>query len=395
MSKVNGAMIVHKFLAWAETAPTGRRAEGANLLARAYLHSPIDAETRSAMEAVLTLLLDDPAPEVRLALADALGASPRAPRHVIIALANDHDDIARLVLARSPVLIDAELVDIAAAAEEPLQMAVALRPRVSSLVCAALAEVGARHACRAMLANHNAEVTRVSMVRIAERFGDDPAVRDVLMARPDLPADVHQMLVRQLGDALTGLMVRKGWADPERAAKVTRQSCDRVSVVIARHAPDNELALLVEHLRISGQLTTELLLRAICQGRMRFFEAALSNLAKAPPRRVATLVRAGRTAALRAIYTKAGLPKSTFEAFAAALDAWRDLGADDVHNDQYALTMQMLSGVTERFAERTGGEMSDLASMLRLFAADQARDAAREYMRLKPARIEAITSVAA
>ena len=127
-------MIIEKFLAWMETAPTGRRAEGANLLARAYLHSDVDPDTRTAMEATLTLLLDDPAVEVRLALADAVSASEQAPRHIIIALANDRPEIARLVLARSPVLIDAELVDIVAAAAAPLQVAVALRPYVSGPV---------------------------------------------------------------------------------------------------------------------------------------------------------------------------------------------------------------------------------------------------------------------
>ena len=135
-------MIVHRFLDWIETAPPGRRAEATHALARAYLYSDVDAETLDAMEAAMTVLLDDPSPDVRYALADALGSSAAAPRHIVLALAVDQIQIAALVLSRSPVFIDAELVDIAAAVEERLQVAIASRPRVSSAVAAALAEVG-------------------------------------------------------------------------------------------------------------------------------------------------------------------------------------------------------------------------------------------------------------
>ncbi|MHA1555118.1 MAG: DUF2336 domain-containing protein, partial [Alphaproteobacteria bacterium] len=91
-------MIVRQFLDWMETAPPGRRAEAANALARAYLYSDLAEETRSGMEAAMTLLLDDPAPEVRLALCDAIASSPQAPRHIIIALAADQPAIAHLAL---------------------------------------------------------------------------------------------------------------------------------------------------------------------------------------------------------------------------------------------------------------------------------------------------------
>jgi uncharacterized protein (DUF2336 family) len=124
-------MIVHEFLRWMETAPAAMRANAAHALARAYLYSEVDEETRSAMEAAMTVLLDDSSRDVRFALADALASSPAAPRHVLLMLATDQMDIAGLVLARSPVFIDAELVDIVAASCERLQTAIAERPLVS------------------------------------------------------------------------------------------------------------------------------------------------------------------------------------------------------------------------------------------------------------------------
>ena len=145
-------MLVREFLEWIDHAPSGQRADAAHALARAYLDAAVDADIRSAMEAAMTVLLDDPAHEVRAALADALGSSPAAPRHVIISLAVDTAEVAAVVLARSPLLIDAELIDIAGAGVLTLQQAIASRPVVAGGVSAALGRSGrARrlpHSCR-------------------------------------------------------------------------------------------------------------------------------------------------------------------------------------------------------------------------------------------------------
>lgn len=378
-------MIVHEFLRWIETAPAGLRAEAAHALSRAFLYSDIDDETRSGMEAAMTVLLDDSAAEVRYALADALGSSPDAPRHVLLALAGDQMDIAAVVLARSPIFIDAELVDIVAAAAEKLQVAVATRPLVSGGVSAAIAEVGEIGACRALIENIGADIARISIKRIAERFGDDADMRDILLSRAGLPPEVHQMLIRQLGDSLGALVIGKAWVGEERAATLTREACDRATVSIAAETETEELVPLVEHLRVTGQLTTALLLRALCAGNVRFFEAALAVLSSMPEARVASLVRAGRANGLRAVYSKAGLPPVAFDAFTAALETCRTMAEEDSSADRYRFTCKMVENVLSRYRDITDGEVNELTTMLRRFAADQTRDAARDYARLATA----------
>ncbi|MEX0852412.1 MAG: DUF2336 domain-containing protein [Bauldia sp.] len=373
-------MVVQQFLRWIETAPEGRRAEAAFALGRAYLLCDPDEEVRGGMEAAITVLLDCDSPDVRFGLADALSDSPLAPRHVILTLAADQPRVAAAVLARSPLLIDAELVDTIAAASEPLQIAVASRPVLSSTVSAAIAEVGERNVCLALVDNPGATIARISFKRIAERLGEDAEVREALFARGDLSADVHQMLVRHVGDLLGNLIVMKAWVNEARAKAVTREACDRATVAIAAETETEELAALVEHLRITGQLTTALILRAVCAGNIDFFEAALAALAGVPVRRVASLVRAGRMRVLRAVYAKACLPPLAFDAFAAALDTWRRIAEQvDGPKDRYRFTRQVVDAVIAKYADMTDGEANDLAAMLRRFAADQARDAARDF----------------
>ena len=88
---------------------------------------------------------------VRFALAEALSTSHLAPIHVVAALASDQPEVAAMVLVRSPLLSDTDLIDRVALGSEEIQCAIALRPQLSATVCAAIAEVGCREACEAML----------------------------------------------------------------------------------------------------------------------------------------------------------------------------------------------------------------------------------------------------
>jgi uncharacterized protein (DUF2336 family) len=87
-------MIVRHFLDWVRTAPAGKRAEATAALARAYLYSDLSPDDAAAAEGAMLILLDDPSPLVRRALADVLAASPSAPPAVVLALAADQPQIA-------------------------------------------------------------------------------------------------------------------------------------------------------------------------------------------------------------------------------------------------------------------------------------------------------------
>src|SRR5256885_2188109 len=129
---------------------------------------------------------------------------------------------------------------------------------------AAIGEVGERRACWRLIENPAADIARISLRRIAQRFGDEPEMRERLLALPKLPPDVRQMLIQRLSEALGNFVAEKSWVPEGRARQVTRDACERATVAIAAESQSDELPALVEHLRITGQLTTALLLRAVC-----------------------------------------------------------------------------------------------------------------------------------
>ena len=119
--------VVSHFLKWVHTAKVAERAAGATALARAYIDRDLPFEDRCAAEAALTLLLDDPSSKVRLALAEALSMSQHAPAQIVAALASDQPEVAAIVLARSPLFTEADLIDRVASSAPGIQKIIAAR----------------------------------------------------------------------------------------------------------------------------------------------------------------------------------------------------------------------------------------------------------------------------
>ncbi|MBX3504619.1 MAG: DUF2336 domain-containing protein [Parvibaculum sp.] len=221
-------MVVAQFLKWINTARVSERAAAATALANAFMSGELPFEDRCAAEAALTLLLDDPAWKVRQALAEAVSMSRHAPPQVVAALAADQPEVASIVIARSPLISDLDLIDRVADGSGATQVLVARRPGLSMQVSAALAEVGEAEACLALLANGGAVVASLSFRRIAERLGHLAAVREALIADPRLPADSRHALLVKVAEALRRsplVLALMGTARSERVMRGDRGRC--------------------------------------------------------------------------------------------------------------------------------------------------------------------------
>ncbi len=135
-------MIVRQFISWVRTAPASERAEATRSLARAWIFSDLSDDDRAAAEGALLMLLDDASPLVRQAMAQVFARAPSAPPAIVQALSVDQPCVSLPVLEHSPLLIDADLVDIVATGNSELQCAVARRINLPISICAAIAEVG-------------------------------------------------------------------------------------------------------------------------------------------------------------------------------------------------------------------------------------------------------------
>ncbi|MGP9822611.1 DUF2336 domain-containing protein [Salinarimonas sp. NSM] len=372
-------MIVRRFLLWARTASPGDRAEAVSALARAYLYGDLAAADRRDAETALTAMLDDPSPLVRRALAEAVANAPEAPRHLVVALASDQSGIAALVLARSPLLTDADLVDCAALGDDFVQTAIALRPRLSSAVSAALAEIACPQAVAELLGNPGAGLAPSTFARIHERLGEEPAIREALLARADCPVDVRQTIAVAVAARLERFVVGCGWLSAERGARVVREAREKTTVALSAGAQADAMRL-VAHLRRSGQLTPAMILRAILSRAMPFAEAAFADLAEMPAKRVVALLHDPRGAGFPALYRRAKLPPALLPAFEAALSALREPEGDRASCGAQ-LSRRMVERVLSACATLPAEEAGKLLVLLRRYEVEAAREEAREASR--------------
>ena len=373
-------MIVRHFLQWVRTAEAAERAEATSALARAYLFSDLSADDRAAAEGAMIMLLDDPSPLVRHALADTLSNSPDAPAAIVHALVNDQPDIAEMVLERSPLLLDSDLVDSVAVGGPDTQCAVARRVSLPRAVSAALAEVGSAEACLTLIENPGADLALFSLDRIVERFGHLAAIRELLLAWPDLPAALRHALVIKLSETLAGFVIARNWLDAGRAQRITQEACEKATVILAAAtSEDGEVSPLIVHLRQTGQLTSGLVLRSLLSGNLEFFEQALAELAALPAARVSALVHDRRGAGFKAVFDRAGLPGSVYPAFRAAIEAMHEDGLQAEVGGNTRLRRRMVERVLTSCAGMPAGEVEPLITLLRRYATEAAREEARLF----------------
>jgi uncharacterized protein (DUF2336 family) len=372
-------MVVRQFLRWLRTASAAERAEATSALARAYLYSDLSPDDRAATEGALIMLLDDPSPLVREALARALAFSEQSPAPVIFGLACDQPEVASWVLEHSPLLMDADLVDAVATGQPQVQAAIARRGDLPCAVSAAVAEVGNAEACLVLLENESANMVALSLDRIVDRFGHLAAIRETMLVRDDLPVPTRQALVAKLSETLAGFVASRAWLEESRAHRIAKEACEKATVTLAAGSPSDEIPPLIRHLRESGQLNAGLVLRALLSGNIAMFEQALAELSDLPIRRVSALLHDHRGSGFRALYDKAGLPASTYSAFREAVDAMREGGFIAEPGGATRLRRRMVERVLTRCANDNIGDIEPLLLLLRRFAAEAAREEARMF----------------
>jgi uncharacterized protein (DUF2336 family) len=370
-------MIVREFLHWLRTASPGERADGTTALARAYLFSPLSLDDRAAAEGAMLMLLDDPSPLVRRALAEAFASSQAAPPAVVHGLAADQPYVAIPIVERSPLFIDADLVDMVATGPREIVAAIARRPLLQRSVAAAIAEVGPAEACLELIENAEADVAPFSIDRIVARHGHLAAIREPLLAQEDLPVGTRQALVAKLSQTLADFVSARNWLPKERALRIVNEACEKATVTLA--AGTMEVRPLVRHLRETGQLTAGLVLRALLCGNALLFEESLAELSGMPLERVFGLVHGKGNAGFRALYDKAGLPASTYPAFREAIEAMHEDVLLGEAGDASQLKRRMVERVLTRCERGALGEIEPLMTLLRRFATEAAREEARMF----------------
>lgn len=310
------------------------------------IDAQITETDREAAHEVLRLMAVDAAEMVRRALAVTLKASNILPHDVALRLAHDIDSIAAPVLAFSPVFTDEDLAEIVRASGEIKQIAVAERAALGETVTRAVAEHACEKAVHLAVSNDNAVFGADALDRVLDRFAGRPATTAVMAYRRVLPLSISERLVNLVTDEVRRHLVNAHDLPPETALRVALGARERATVdLIDQAIRSTDLKAFCAHLHRQDRLTASLLLRAVGQGCITFFEWSLAELTGVPHHRAWLLVHDAGPLGLRALYERAGLPTRLLPAFRAGIDAFHSLQSEGGITDPRVFQQRML----ERF----------------------------------------------
>jgi uncharacterized protein (DUF2336 family) len=310
-------------------ATPDERAAAADKLCLTIDRTPLSPEDRVLAGDILRVMAADAAEMVRKAMARTLANSPLLPRDVALKLARDVESVSLPVLSFSPAFTDEDLVEIVRLGGPVRQVAIARRPTLSPKVTDTIAEVGAERAVAAACANTGAEFSEPGLSRIVERFETSERVLAAVAYRSALPLAVTEKLIHLVGGQVREHLVSRHGVSAEAALQMAMDAGERASVDLvdaAGRAAD--LKGFVAHLAQTQRLTASLLLRALVNGQMSFFEWGVAELAGVPHHRTWLMIHDAGPLGLRAIYERAGLPARLYPAFRAAVDSFHSVEFD-------------------------------------------------------------------
>lgn len=370
-------MVVEYFMEWVHTASVRKREAAAGALVRAFLSPSLEDDERDDLEAALTILIEDNAPVVRLAIARTFGTHELAPRHMMCSLADDNNDISVVVLTCSPVFHDSELIDYFVNGNEAQQVAISCRLSISPELVTSICDMGCRDAVLGILENPVADFTGADLHQVAMRFGGDTEIRNSLLNQPNLDSRTRHILIGKLAEALGGFVRNKSWLSEARVNQAVAEACDRASIIFAAGAREEDIASVVHNLIAQERLTVAFLVRAICMGNITLVASALAELSGIKFARVEAILTRDRKSAFRAVYDRAGLPASAFLVFQTAISTWRRLLSSRSKINKARLPFLVTREVLEAYSSKPDLVDHDLLVLLRRLAAESARENSR------------------
>ncbi len=292
---------------------------------------PNDAIRSPAIQALLgSIFIDlvaDAEQDIRRILAEKLAIADWPPPALVNLLAMDEIEIARSVIARSPVLRDADLVRLLTEGAVDHQIEVAKRPLIGPPVVDTILDLGQPAVMIALAGNDTADVSPEAMRRMVEASRDVAGMRSPLARHPRLGSEMAERLYAWVGQSLRSAIVTRFRVDVDALDRALAESVNE-----ARDAPfhdpepRNSIAdaeqeemerRLITKLHDAGQLRPSYLLRALREQRLSLFASALATLGDFPIQSVTQALSAHRPDTLALACAAVGLDRGAFSTLLA------------------------------------------------------------------------------
>jgi uncharacterized protein (DUF2336 family) len=238
--------------------------------------------------ATLEVLAKDSAVKVRSILAEEIKCMDCIPHDIALRLAHDLEEIvAAPILEYSPLLSDADLVEVIAAGKvQAAFAAIARRKPLSDKVSDALVQSLDVPTVAALLVNEDAKIRKETMDRIIEEAEQFESWHEPLVLRADLSARAIRRIANFVGAALIELLTKREDLSPETQAHLARRLKARLEQTEPPKSEAESAAQAVAKAKEARGLDDAFVENAALAGRRETVILALADLARVPEAKV-------------------------------------------------------------------------------------------------------------
>jgi uncharacterized protein (DUF2336 family) len=287
------------------------RAELARKIGRLLPNLPADASEKMRALTIETIekLAQDQLVRVRRILAEEIKTLDCLPKRIVERLARDVEEVAAPILEYSPLLSDADLVEIISSAQARFALtAIAKRRPLSANVSEAIAEALDVPAVSQLLFNSDAKIRAQTLDKIIEHGSRIKEWHLPLVLRNDLSQRAIRRLAGFVSAALLGQLCERGDLSDETRAQLAKRARTRIDEddgmeIDPAIAAQEEVAALYR----DGNLSDAFVEGSVEAGKRETVIAALALLARTTPDIVRRIFQASSAKPVTALVWRARL----------------------------------------------------------------------------------------
>ncbi len=333
---------------------------------------------REQVVPVILKLAADSDNSVRSVLCNELKDVPSLNAEIVFALVASDDEIA-VDFLRSAVGVDApRMLAILKVGDDARQETVARRPDLTKDVIGYILTKGQSKAVTELLKNPVVELSDNELRRLYERFSLEPAIMDVLLARPDLPTDVRVTQMRRVAGRMKQYVAGFEWAEQRDSMDMVDDVEDGAILAMLEGTSPREAPQLARVLAEKNLVTPALIMRACCTGQVRAVGILLEHLSGTSPQRMQELMYARRGAGLRSALARSGLPSNSFGLIIAACEVAADAREEGIVLKPDRFGKRLLETLMTRTDTLSVSERHHLVDFVSRYADESVRGVARK-----------------
>ena len=272
----------------------------------------------AVLDDIFIALVAEAERDIRARLAQQVAAAAWAPPGLVRMLAMDEIDIARPVIAASPILDDEVLVRLLVEATVEHQIEVARRPGLSAPVAEVILDQGLAPVLTSLAGNDTAQLGEAALQRLIDFAKQVSGIRTPLAHHPKLSAELAERLYQWVGQSLRETLAGRFRLDPVKLdaaiARSVREAHTGAKEAPEAAGPDEELMnrVLIEKLYAAGQLRPGYLIRTLKEGNLALFILGLAALGRFETDEVERALNSEKPELLALACATVGIDRSAF-----------------------------------------------------------------------------------